>query len=681
MNESMSPYTVARNFGFVVALSLGVAIAASAQTTAPAPVDLTRASLEDLMNLQVTSVSKKEQALSKAGSAVYVITQDDIRRSGATNVPDLLRMVPGVDVARINANTWAISIRGFNYRYSGKVLVLIDGRTVYTPLFSGVYWDQQNSMPLEDIERIEVIRGPGGTVWGANAMNGVINIITKSAEATRGGLISAETGSQDRAQGLVQYGGAAGSKGFYRVYGRYSMNDDSPSIYGRPAVDLGHSSQIGFRSDWNLSPRDKMTVQGDVFGASETQTTTTLFSARLPNYYTFNDRVQVGAGNLLGRWNHVFANGSEATLQVYYDRSRRFDQGLNIENTGDVDFQYHLHAGPRNDIVTGIGYRLTNQSWANGYEVTLGSGNKLDNLFSSFIEDEFQITNSLALTAGIKLEHNAYTGYEYEPSVELVWSPSSRHTVWASISRAIQQPSWLYAEAQINQAAVPVPGGGFAIYQISGNPKGKAPALFDYELGYRTELSKRLTLDATVFLSDYDRLQTVEPLTPFFTQNPAPPHLVLPNLFENLGNASNYGVEASAHWDVSSWWRISPGFSLLEMNLSQSSHSKDTTFTVRSGSTYGDSPKRQAQLRSAIKLSHNVEWDTSVFYVGSLAMGPVPAYTRVDSRLGWQIREFVEVGITGQNLLTPRHIEFLDGVQVTPMEAARAIVGKITWRF
>ncbi len=666
-----SPYSVVRRAGRAVALNLCIATTCIAQTTPP--VDLTRASLEDLMNMQVTSVSKKKQSLSKAGSAIYVISQDDIRHSGATNIPDLLRMVPGVDVARINANAWAISIRGFNSRYSDKVLVLVDGRTVYTPLFSGVYWDQQ-TVPLENIDRIEVIRGPGGTVWGANAMNGVINIITKSADDTHGGLISATTGSQDRGQGLAQYGGTAGEKGSYRVYGSYTMHGNSPSLDGSPAVDSGHNSQVGFRSDWNLSPKDKLTVQGEMSGASEDQTITTLFSNRLPDYYSFNDKVRVGAGNVLGRWNHEFSNGSESTLQIYYDRFRRFDQGLNVLNTVDVDWQYHFRAGARNDIVAGLGYRSTAQSFTEGYEVAVGSGHRRDNFFSSFIQDEITLTKSLALTLGIKLEHNAYTGFEKEPSIQLVYSPSSRQTVWASAARAIQQPSWLFAEARVYRAAFPTPGGGFGIYHIAGDSHGVASTLLGYELGYRTELSRRLTVDTAVFLSDYRRLQTLDPQVPYFTLNPAPPHLVLPDIFGNLGNAKSHGIEVSAHWNVSRWWRISPGFSLLQIRLSVAPPSTDATYAAAS-------PKRQAQLRSTIKLPHNLEWDTSAYYVGSLDTGPVPAYTRLDTRLGWHVGESVEIGITGQNLLTPRHLEFLDGLQSTPMEAGRTVAGKITCRF
>ncbi len=464
----------------------------------------------------------------------------------------------------------------------------------------------------------------------------------------------------------------------------YSATANSPSIPGAPAVDEGHNSQLGFRSDWDLTPRDKVTVQGDFSGASEGQTITTMFFNQLPTTYVLNDQVRVDAQNVLGRWNHVFSNGSETTVQAYYDRSRRFDQALNVESTGDLDFQYHFHAGARNDIVTGIDYRLNNQSYINGYEVSFGNGYRRDQLFSGFIQDELRLTDSLSLTLGVKLEHNAYTGFEYEPGVQLAWSPSKGQTFWASASRAIQQPSWLYAEAQVDAAAVPLGGCAFGIVQLSGNPRGLAPVLWDYELGYRTQLAKRLTLDLTFFLSDYDRLQTIDTEAPFFTEGP-PAHLVLPSVYGNLGNATNYGTEISAHWDVAKWWRISPGVSFLQMDLSLAPGGNSTNDTY--AMTAGDSPKWQTQLRSNIRLPHNVEWDTAAYYVGALhtapsaTSNPVPAYTRLDTRLAWHFGENTEIGITGQNLLTPRHPEFLDGLQVTSTEAARAIVAKVTWHF
>jgi iron complex outermembrane recepter protein len=313
-----------------------------------------------------------------------------------------------------------------------------------------------------------------------------------------------------------------------------------------------------------------------------------------------------------------------------------------------------------------------------------GGGHRRDDLLSGFIQDEVRLTDSVSLTMGVKLEHNAYTGFEYEPGVQLAWSPTKSQTFWASASRAIQQPSWLYADAQLDAAAVPLGGGAFGIVQISGNPRGRAPVLFNYELGYRAELSKRLTLDATVFLGDYDLLQTIDAEAPFFTAGP-PPHLVLPSVYGSLGSATNYGAEVSAHWDVAKWWRISPGFSFLQMNLSLAPGGNSTNDTYAMIS--GDSPKWEGQLRSNIRLPHNVEWDTSAYYVGPLhtptgaLSGPVPAYTRLDIRLGWHIGENAEIGITGQNLLTPRHLEFLDALQVAPTEAARAIVARITWHF
>lgn len=658
------------------ALALVVSLAAGSVAQNAPPKDLTEISLEDLMNLQVTSVTRKPQSLSRTGAAVYVITHEDIRRSGRSNIPDLLRMAPGVEVARIDAHTWAISIRGFNYRYSTKVLVLIDGRTVYTPSFSGVYWDQQD-VPLEDIERIEVIRGPGGTVWGANAVNGVINIITKRSEDTQGGLIAAGTGSEERAQGLVQYGGTAGSHGSYRVFGRYFKVENSTAADRSPASDGWHGSHGGFRTDWTFSGHDTLTVQGDLYGASEGQTVTTLFSNQLPDFRTFNDTVRVGSANLLGRWGHTFSNGSETSLQVYYDRFRRIDGGTEVLNTGDIDFQYHFRIGSRQDIVAGAGYRITDDEYRGGPAIALGMGHRRDKLAGTFIQDEVELTNSLSLTLGSKFEHNAYTGFELEPSAQLVWTPSVRQSVWASAARAIRQPSWFDAEARIDVATFPVNGRGFALVQVLGSHAMEAERLLDFEVGYRTQVNKRLSLAVTAFRSHYSGLQSSEPGTPYFAFAPAPAHLVLPSTFANLAHANNYGVETYANWNLTRRWRLSPGFSFLQMKIGVDPSSHDTS----AQSKVGYSPKHQANLRSTLNLPHNLEWDTSASYVGSLGKGPVPSYTRLDTRLGWRVGEGVEFSVAGENLLTPRHFEFLDGVQVHPTQVERSVVGKVTWRF
>jgi iron complex outermembrane recepter protein len=660
----------------VVLMILGGLSGWSACAQTGSPPDLTGVSLEQLMDLQVTSVSKKEQSLSKTAGAVLVITREDIKHSGATNLPDLLRMVPGVEVARINGNVWAISIRGFNNRYSGTVLVLVDGRSVYNPLFAGVYWDQE-SMPLENIERIEVIRGPSGTVWGANAMNGAINIITKSSASTQGALVSVEAGSHDLTQELVQYGGSAGADGTYRVYGRYALTANSPQNTGSSAIDRGHNIQMGFRSDWTLSPRDTLTVQGDALGAAESQTVSTVSVSALPSQRTFDDQVRAATSNLTAKWNHTFSDGSEFKGQVYFDRVRRFDQGLHIVNTGDADFQYHFREGERNDIVAGFGYRLTDQKFSDGYGITVGTGARRDSLFNTFLQDEIEVTRNVSLTAGVKLEHNAYTGFEYEPSTQFVWSPGRRHTVWGSFSKAIQQPTWLNTQMQIDYSEVQIPGVGTAVVHISGNPLFRAPTVFNYSAGYRAEISRRFTFDTTLFRSYYMRLLTVEPGTPYFDPSPAFPHLVLPQIYENLGRATTYGVETAAHWNATRWWRISPGFSVLHMDAQTGPGSADSGFQ---SAVSDSSPRRQIQFRSNMKLPHNLEWDASAFYVGPVASGLLPAYVRMDTTVGWQLTESVELSLTGQNLLSPHHIESVDGYTIGSTQLPRAVVARITWR-
>ena len=652
---------------------------ANAQTAPPS--DLTQMSLEDLMRVEVTSVSRKEKEAWKSGAAVYVITQDDIRRSGAVNIPDVLRIVPGVDVARIDSNSWAIGIRGFNYRYATKLLVLVDGRTVYTPGFSGVYWDQQN-VPLENIDRIEVIRGPGGTVWGANAVNGVINIITKSAKNTQGGLVVAGTGSEENARGMVQYGGKAGSDGFYRIYGNYFNVASSPLTSGGSGVDAWHGIQGGFRSDWTLSPNDKLTIQGDYNGTSEGQMITTLFTNRLPDMFTLPDTVRVGSENLLGRWSHTFSNGSDAQVQIYYDRFRRFDQALDIVNTGDADFQYHFHVGGRHDVVAGVGYRLTDHSYTNGYEIAFGNGYRRDSLYSTFIQDEITFAKTVDLTIGSKVEHNAYTGFEYQPSAQIVWTPKEHHAIWASVSQAVQQPSWFYESARLALATFPVPGAGFGVFELLGNPNVKAEHLLDFEVGYRTQVSQRLSVDLTGFLSHYDNFETAEPQAPYFTAVPGPSHLVVPSEYQNLADVRTYGGEMAFNWNLTKDWRISPGFSLLQMRITQDPSSQDATVQM----TPGNSPKFQWQLRSLWNLRRNLEWDTSAYFVGGLrggptASGPVSSYTRVDTRLGYRFGEATELSVAGQNLLTPRHPEFSDGLQVNPTQVERSFVVNMTWRF
>jgi iron complex outermembrane receptor protein len=626
------------------------------------------------MNIEVTSVSRKEQKLSKTAAAIYVINQEDIRRSGATNIPDVLRMAPGVDVAQIDANTWAISIRGFNDRYADKVLVLIDGRSVYTPTTTGVYWDQLD-VPLEDIDRIEITRGPGGTVWGANAVNGVINIITKSADDTQGAVVRAGGGSQGTAQGLAQYGGKVGQIGTYRVFGDYSNQGNLTASDGMSAAADGWRMwHGGFRSDWKLSPGNSMTVQGDFVQTSEGQTINEVFSSQLPLQKTFNDAVAGNSGNALARWNHKLANGSDTSLQVYFDRYNRDDEGLGEAlNTLDVDFQHHLKLGARHDIVWGAGYRITADNHSAGYGKTYLPLARTNNLFSTFVQDEIALSDSFSITVGSKFEHNAYTGFDYEPSAKLLWQPTPRQAIWLSAARAVVQTSRDEANIRVDEAVFAVPG-GFGVVQVQGNPDSQAERLRDFEAGYRVQVNKQLSLDIGTFSSYYSNVAGTVAGAAYFTEDEGPPHVILPLIFEYVANAHTYGAEAFGTWTVTRRWKITPSLSAIHLVTNNAYVVEDED----------NAPQLQAQIRSSLDLAKNTEWDVAINHVGRLrdgGDGAVPAFNRLDTRFAWRAGKFTEISVVGQNLLTPLHAEFHNQFEVRRTLVDRSVFGRITWHF
>jgi iron complex outermembrane recepter protein len=643
--------------------------------------DLSQASIEDLMNIPVTSVSKKEQKLSKTGAAIFVITQEDIRRSGATNIPDLLRMAPGVNVAQIDASTWSISIRGFNNPFGSQVLVLIDGRSVYSPDFGGVEWDQQD-VPLEDIDRIEVIRGPGGTVWGANAVNGVISITTKNAKATPGGLVAAGGGSQESANGLAQYGGSLGADGAYRIFGKYANTGGNEFPNGSDGGDGWHSSHAGFRVDWDPSSRDALTVQGDLLQTDGSENLTTLLSNDLSlGERTFDSPVGVVSADMLGRWTRTFSNGSDLSVQSYYQRDDRRLWGIrDILDTFDLDVQHHFEPGSRHDIVWGGGVRFTKDSSTPGYAITMLPLYPLDNLANVFLQDEIALTRSLSFTIGSKLEHNTYSGFEYEPSAQLVWSVSDRQSWWLSGARAIRQPARLDDSINVDYETLPEPGGRFVLLEILAGTHPATEELRDFETGYRVQVNDRLSFDATAFLGLYYNLRTQQPGIPFINPNPAAPYLVIPIEASYSASGKTYGGEVFGNWKVNERWRISPGYSLLYTRTKLPPQSDDTTLAILAAS----SPRNQFQVRSLWDVSRRLEFDSSLGYVGKLpngGNGATPGYARLDARLGWHIGERTELSVVGQNLLTPSHLEFHYVYPVTPVEIERSVFGRITWRF
>ncbi len=443
--------------------------------------DLGDASLESLMNMQVTSASKSPEKLAQVAAAMYVITQEDIRRSGGTSIAELLRMVPGLDVAQINGSTWAISSRGFNDRFANKLLVLIDGRTVYTPLFTGVLWDAQDTL-LEDIERIEVIRGPGASLWGANAVNGVINIITKHPRDTQGGLVTAGAGDQERGFGAVRYGAKTGDSGFYRFFAKSFRRGASADALGQDAGDDWYMLRGGFRSDWTLTPRDSLTVQGDIFNGNSGQVVPEIRSLAPVVVGNFPGRNIISGGDVLARWSRTISPRSETSLQVYYDRSDRdlivFKE---LRDTVDVDFQHHLAVGARHDIIWGLGYRFTTDQTQGSLTVSFNPASRGDNLNSAFLQDEISLVpDRLRLTVGIKVEHNDYNGSSVQPDFRLLWTPHPAHALWGAVSRAIGTPGRANSDTRYNASVFPGPGGVPIMVFLLGNPQEEAEEVWAY---------------------------------------------------------------------------------------------------------------------------------------------------------------------------------------------------------
>jgi iron complex outermembrane receptor protein len=664
-------------------LSWGLALlwlmAATVASVGQEKKDLSEASLEDLMNIRVTSVSRTERMLSQTPSAVFVITAEDIRQSGATNIAEALRIVPGVNVARINANTWAISVRGFNGRFADELLVMVDGRPVYTPTFGGVFWDQLD-LPLEDIDRIEVIRGPGGSVWGANAVNGVISIMTKKAAQTHGGMVVASGGTLDQGLGTAQYGGRLGKNTDYRVYIKYFNQGYMPGFTLPSGADAWHVLRGGFRTDSSLSTKDTLTVQGDAYGGNEGVPTSILSSVTSPAPQNADTQVDLSGGFLQSIWNHVYSDRSATTLQMSFTRYKRLDALGEDRNIFNVDFQHHFAWGARQDTVWGASYRYTESDSRSSLLFSLNPASLDTHEASAFFQDEIALLpERLYLTVGAKLEQNHYTGLNLMPSARVVWSPSRVHTIWAAVSHAVRTPSAVDTSARINFGGFPGPGGTPALAALVGNPHFGDEGLNAYEMGYRTTVLDHLSLDFAAYYNTYSSEQTTEPAAPFFEATPPPPHLVFPSTFQNLMHGESHGFEVAANWRINDRWTLSPGYAFEQIHMHTSSTSQDTQ------SAFGNennSPTHSAQLRSTLSLRKGLIWDASAYFVDSLAAGGVPSYTRVDTGLRWQWTEALSLSLVGQNLLRDRHLEFIDDTgSARSTLIKRSAYVKVAWNF
>ena len=643
------------------------------------PQDLTQLKLEDLMNMEVTSVSKKEQKISEAASAVFVITSEDIARSGANSIPDLLRMVPGVEVAQINSSKWAISIRGFNGQYSNKLLVLVDGRTVYTPMLSGVFWDAQDVL-LDNIDRIEVIRGPGATVWGANAVNGVINIITKKASATQGAFATAGGGSYEHGFGAARYGGRLGGATSYRLFADGFDRNQYPAPFGLNGNDDWEMVHGGFRVDTSASAQDSITVEGDANSGNAGEVASSVVSISPPINGLLDLRDRYSGWDLLSRWNHTSSAHSETSLQVYFDRNTRSDTtyGFGV-NTFDLDFQHHIGWGTRQDFVWGLGYRVSSDDTLATLRISFTPASRTTQLFSSFVQDEITVLpERLYLSLGTKLEHNDYTGFGLEPSGRIAWTPNARNTLWAAVSQAQRTPARSDTGILVNLAALSGPNNIPMLVGYTGNPNEKAERETSVETGYRARLSSSVSLDSTIFFNHYGDLVSVEPGSPLFDADPTP-HLVVLSRFANLLYGETHGFETLVDWKVTRRWTLSPSYSFLTMHLHREASSDDLTTAPE---TEGSVPTHQAQLRSQVNLPRHLQWNAAANFVGSLPALAVPSYTRLDSNITWQAGERFSISVVGQNLQRDRHLEYTgpdSSVQSDLIK--RSAYAKVTWRF
>jgi iron complex outermembrane receptor protein len=663
------------------ASALNDASAFAPSTDLPASAELSQMSLEQLMNVQVTSVSRRPQRLIQAAAAIQLITSEDIRRSGATSLPEALRLADNLEVAQINAHDWAISARGFNADLANKLLVLIDGRAVYTPLYGGVLWNVQD-YPLSDIDRIEVISGPGGTLWGANAVNGVINIITKPARDTQGLNVEAAGGNKLDDQEELRYGAKPAAGLYVRAYGQYTGRGDDVTTSGARALDAWQIGRSGFRLDDDATLRDRLTLQGDT-------------------YHGVEDAGGVGeedlsGGNILGRWTHLAPNGSSMSLQLYYDHTylsqpypasppALYYTGFPATaltddlNTDDAQFQYQFAAGLRQQFIWGLEYRAT-QELNEGLFVRFLPQQLDQNLYSGFLQDQIMLVPAMSLIVGSKLEHNDYTGFEVEPNVRWQWNPQSQQLLWAAVSRAVRTPSRYDRDLLIPTGLTNAPPPFvFPTAFLKGSENFVSETVIAYELGYRAFFGSQWSGSLSTFYNDYDHVRSTT-ATATTADYPFP----FPVYFQNNLEGTTRGFELSSSYQPLDWWKLHAGYDLLLERLHVRPGQVDATGAL--GETAD--PKGQMFVRSSMDLPTSMTLDAALRWVDALhiddgptqgaALGVVPAYWQLDARLAWQATRKLTLSLVGQNLLREYHTEY--GYPSPQREQiARSVFARFTW--
>jgi iron complex outermembrane recepter protein len=633
--------------------------------------ELTELRFDELMKLPVTSVSKRATKLEDAAAAIAVVTSDDIRRLGITTLPEALRLIPGMDVARINANEWAVAARGFNLQYSAKLLVLIDGRSVYTPTSAGVWWNDHN-LPMSDIERIEVIRGSGATLWGANALNGVINIITRSAEETQGWHSSTSFGTEDQPSIEARYGGKIGERAFYRAYVKHFDRENFTDEAGNDMPDDWRMSLGGLRFDWKSLAADAFTLQGDYHTGVVGQPWQEPFFS--PPYTAASaPRNRNRGGNALFRWTRTQSEDSSFTLQVYYDHFRHVDVGtVETRDTYDIDWQQRFAIGSRQTLTWGAGYRHTVDRLPPIFYLAYTPARTSRPLYSAFVQDEIVFAQErVTLTLGTKFEHHETVGLEVQPNVRMLWEVAEHQSLWGAVSRSIRTPSRYERDSSLNSGVEPAdPPDLPIIYRVVGGGDLKPEEAVQYELGYRIAPIRALTLDATAFYNVYEDLIGSGEGELFFEADPAPDHFVFPWVLQNNGHGHTYGLEVAARWSVNQDWGLVASYTGMYMGLKP-----DDVYL-----SSGDSPEHQFHVRSYLDLPHDLELNAAAYYVGDLPNQRAPSYVRADLGMVWRPTHTVELGIWGTNLLERRHFEF--GTYTTPVRTVvpRSVSFRVNWQ-
>jgi iron complex outermembrane receptor protein len=639
-----------------IASSLVIALLCIPSATFAQQVDLNNAGLEDLMKIEVTSVSKKEEQLFRAPSAIYVLTRSEIRRSGAMNIPDLLRLVPGLSVAQIDSSEWAVTSRGFNNLRANKLLVLVDGRIMSSPIFSGVNWDSQPLL-LEDIDRIEVIRGPGATVWGANAVNGVINIISREASDTQGGYVTSGGGSLERGFGTLRYGGRLGTKSYYRFYGRYSDHGQT-NVAGSTskAGDQWHMAQGGFRADLKLTTADTLLLSGNVSSAAIRQTSVESLGANVNELTSATtDAVQRSA---VGSWTHKRSSRSSMMLTLSFNESRRTLPRLTeAYDIGDIDFQHRFAPAPHHDVVWGVGQRFWTAREDGASMASFSLNHERGSLTNAFIQDEMTLGPRLNLTLGSKLEHDNVSGFNLQPNARLSWTPAKAQNFWAAVSHAVRPPSLIDLNSRVNYATFHGANGLPTVLSSLGNIGFRPERETAYEVGYRTMLRSGVQIDTTAFHSIYSDLRLPPPVMATRSENQS---------------ATTSGVETAARWKVSPSWDLDATYSWFRADFGPNNAGNQKNAT---------SPAHQWRFASDNTLPWSLQFNLNVFRVGRLAAFSVPAYTRVDTRLYYKFSPKLSLGVVGQNLLEARHREFGTADGATARDIPRSTYLRLTWQF